>query len=77
MAWLGLAWMVEVRTPRHKARTQIKHERPRNPVPKEVQAAPAFGPGCCFAVNREKSREAMVAVGRRKCLCTQRLCKTF
>jgi hypothetical protein len=65
--------MVEARTerPRHKARTQMKHDKPMKPFEEVVQAALATWPGCCFAENKEESQENMVAVGRRERLSTQ------
>jgi hypothetical protein len=34
VAWVGLAWITEARmgTPKHKARTQMMHERARKPA---------------------------------------------
>jgi hypothetical protein len=64
VAWLELAWMwmTEARmdTPKHKARTQRMHEKPRKPVIGGLQPALATGPGCCFFEKRDERRVNIV-----------------
>jgi hypothetical protein len=72
---MGLAWVTEMRVdaPKHKARTQMMHERASKPF---VQPVLATGPGWCFGDNSDERGENIVVVGSRKFLCTQR-CVVF
>jgi hypothetical protein len=61
-AWAGLAWVTEAKvdTPKHKARTQMMHERARKPVPEDVQPGLAIAPGWCFVESRDERENIVV-----------------